>query len=106
MDAEQLRIEEDLRGQIEGDVHCDDLFTHMYASDASIFELPPLGVSRPNGSEAGAGASRAVAPALDTTISYGSIRIRSPDLRTDGCPRTRRLSGELSDTPFVLVSSI
>ncbi len=47
MDAEQHRIEEDLRGQIEGDVHCDDLFTQMYASDASIFELAPLGVVRP-----------------------------------------------------------
>jgi FAD/FMN-containing dehydrogenase/Fe-S oxidoreductase len=47
MDAEQLRIEEDLRGQIEGDVHCDDLFVQMYASDASIFEVPPLGVVRP-----------------------------------------------------------
>ncbi|HYO24522.1 MAG TPA: FAD-dependent oxidoreductase, partial [Lacipirellulaceae bacterium] len=51
MDAEQLRIEEDLRGQIEGDVHCDDLFTQMYASDASIFELPPLGVVRPRSKE-------------------------------------------------------
>jgi FAD/FMN-containing dehydrogenase/Fe-S oxidoreductase len=47
MDAEQLRIEEDLRGQIEGDVYCDDLFTQMYASDASIFELRPLAVARP-----------------------------------------------------------
>ena len=47
MDAEQLRIEEDLRGLIAGDVHCDDLFVQMYASDASIFEVPPLGVVRP-----------------------------------------------------------
>src|SRR5689334_12049408 len=47
MDAEQLRIEEDLRGLIAGDVHCDDLFVQMYASDASIFEIPPLGVVRP-----------------------------------------------------------
>jgi FAD/FMN-containing dehydrogenase len=47
MDAEQLRIKEDLRGQIAGDVHCDDLFVQMYASDASIFEIPPLGVVRP-----------------------------------------------------------
>ena len=47
MDAEQLRIREDLRGQIEGDVHCDDLFVQMYASDASIFEIPPLGVVLP-----------------------------------------------------------
>jgi FAD/FMN-containing dehydrogenase/Fe-S oxidoreductase len=51
MDAEQLRIEEDLRGQIEGDVHCDDLFTQMYASDASIFELRPLAVARPRSRE-------------------------------------------------------
>jgi FAD/FMN-containing dehydrogenase/Fe-S oxidoreductase len=47
MDAEQLRIEEDLRGLIGGDVHCDDLFVQMYASDASLFEIPPLGVVRP-----------------------------------------------------------
>jgi FAD/FMN-containing dehydrogenase/Fe-S oxidoreductase len=47
MDAERLRLEEDLRGQIAGDVHCDDLFVQMYASDASLFELPPLGVVRP-----------------------------------------------------------
>ncbi|HEX6961821.1 MAG TPA: anaerobic glycerol-3-phosphate dehydrogenase subunit C [Lacipirellula sp.] len=47
MDAEQLRIEEDLRGLIRGDVHCDDLFVQMYASDASIFEIPPLGIVRP-----------------------------------------------------------
>ncbi|RIK73170.1 MAG: anaerobic glycerol-3-phosphate dehydrogenase subunit C [Planctomycetota bacterium] len=47
MDAEQLRIEEDLRGQIVGDVHCNDLFVQMYASDASIFEIQPLGVARP-----------------------------------------------------------
>lgn len=47
MDAEQLRIEEDLRGQVDGDVRCDDLFVQMYASDGSIFETPPLGVVRP-----------------------------------------------------------
>jgi FAD/FMN-containing dehydrogenase/Fe-S oxidoreductase len=51
MDAEQNRIEEDLRGQIKGDVHCDDLFTQMYATDASIFELTPLGVVRPRSRE-------------------------------------------------------
>jgi FAD/FMN-containing dehydrogenase/Fe-S oxidoreductase len=47
MDAEQQRIEDDLRGQIAGDVHCDDLFVQMYASDASVYEVPPLGVVRP-----------------------------------------------------------
>ncbi|MCC6494073.1 MAG: FAD-binding protein [Pirellulales bacterium] len=51
MDAEQLRIEEDLRGQIGGDVHCDELFVQMYASDASIFEVPPLGVVRPRSTD-------------------------------------------------------
>ena len=49
MDAEQHRIEDDLRGQIVGEVHCDDLFVQLYASDASIYEIPPLGVVRPRG---------------------------------------------------------
>jgi FAD/FMN-containing dehydrogenase/Fe-S oxidoreductase len=47
MDAEQLRIEQDLRGLIAGEVDCGDLFVQMYATDASIFEMPPLGVVRP-----------------------------------------------------------
>jgi FAD/FMN-containing dehydrogenase/Fe-S oxidoreductase len=49
MDVEQQRIEDDLRGQITGDVHCDDLFVELYASDASIYEIAPLGVVRPRG---------------------------------------------------------
>jgi len=47
MDVEQQRIEEDLRGQIAGEVRCDDLFVQLYASDASIYEIAPLGVVRP-----------------------------------------------------------
>jgi len=47
MDVERQRIEEDLRGQIAGDVHCDDLLVQLYASDASIYEIPPLGIVRP-----------------------------------------------------------
>ncbi len=47
MDPEQIRIQADLRGLIEGDVHCDPLFTQIYASDASIYEIKPLGVARP-----------------------------------------------------------
>ena len=39
MDAEQLRIEEDLRGQIDGDVHCDDFFAQMYASAENVAVL-------------------------------------------------------------------
>ena len=47
MDTEQQRIEEDLRGQIAGEVRCDDLFVQLYATDASIYEIAPLGVVRP-----------------------------------------------------------
>ncbi|MEM9658014.1 MAG: FAD-dependent oxidoreductase, partial [Planctomycetota bacterium] len=47
MSPEQHRIEEDLRGLIVGDVRCDELFCQLYASDASIFEMRPLGVVRP-----------------------------------------------------------
>lgn len=47
MDPEQIRIQADLRGLIEGDVHCDPLYTQLYASDASIYEIRPLGVARP-----------------------------------------------------------
>jgi FAD/FMN-containing dehydrogenase/Fe-S oxidoreductase len=47
MDAERLRIQEDLRGQLVGDVHCEDMFTQLYATDASIYEIQPVGVVRP-----------------------------------------------------------
>lgn len=47
MEIDQRRIEEDLRGQIAGDVRCDDLFLQLYSSDASIFEVRPAGVVRP-----------------------------------------------------------
>ena len=49
MDVERQRIEEDLRGQIAGEVRCDDLFVRLYASDASVYEITPLGVVRPRG---------------------------------------------------------
>src|SRR5262245_53566392 len=49
MDQERERVQADLRGLLEGDVHCDDLFVQMYASDASIYEIQPLGVVRPRG---------------------------------------------------------
>lgn len=47
MDQQRERIEADLRGLLEGEVRCDDLFTQMYASDASLYELRPLAVVRP-----------------------------------------------------------
>jgi FAD/FMN-containing dehydrogenase/Fe-S oxidoreductase len=36
-----------LRGLLSGEVHCDDAHVHLYASDASIYEVRPLGVVRP-----------------------------------------------------------
>ena len=47
MDQERERIQADLRGLLDGDVRCDDLFVQMYATDASIYEIRPLGVVRP-----------------------------------------------------------
>lgn len=47
MDQERERIEADLRGLIAGEVRCDDVFLQLYASDASLYELRPLGVVRP-----------------------------------------------------------
>jgi len=47
MDQERVRIQEDLRGLVAGDVRCDDIFLQLYASDASIHEIKPLGVVRP-----------------------------------------------------------
>jgi FAD/FMN-containing dehydrogenase/Fe-S oxidoreductase len=51
MDPESQRIEEDLRGLLQGEVRCDDLTTQLYASDASIYELRPRGVARPRNVE-------------------------------------------------------
>jgi len=47
MDADQTRIEADLRGVLDGEVYCHPLRTQLYASDASIYEIAPLAVVRP-----------------------------------------------------------
>lgn len=47
MDTEQLRLQADLRGQIDGDVLCDDYHRQLYSSDASIYEIMPIGIVRP-----------------------------------------------------------
>ncbi len=47
MDPERQRIQDDLRGLMTGDVRCDDVFLRLYASDASVYEIRPLGVVRP-----------------------------------------------------------
>lgn len=47
MDPEQIRIQSDLRGLLSGDVFCDGLYGQLYASDASVYEIQPIGVVRP-----------------------------------------------------------
>lgn len=51
MDPQRQRIQEDLRGLVAGEVRCDDVFLQLYASDASIFQIRPLGVVRPRSTE-------------------------------------------------------
>ena len=47
LDQQRARIQDDLRGRIAGEVRCDDVFLELYASDASIHQIQPLGVVRP-----------------------------------------------------------
>ncbi len=47
MDQERARVQADLRGLLQCDVHCDDVTLQMYANDASIYEVRPLGLVRP-----------------------------------------------------------
>src|SRR5262245_31607653 len=49
MDPQRERIQADLRGLLAGEVYCDDAFTLMYASDASVYQVRPLGIVRPRG---------------------------------------------------------
>jgi FAD/FMN-containing dehydrogenase/Fe-S oxidoreductase len=49
MDPQRERIQADLRGLLTGEVFCDDPLTLLYASDASVYQLRPLGVVRPRG---------------------------------------------------------
>lgn len=47
MNEQQAKIQEDLRGLLSGDVNCDDVSVQLFASDASIYQINPLGVIRP-----------------------------------------------------------
>lgn len=51
MEIDRQRIQADLRGLIDGEVFCDELMSQLYATDASVYEIPPLGVVRPRGVE-------------------------------------------------------
>ena len=47
LDQQRERIQDDIRGLVAGEVRCDDVFLQLFASDASIYEIKPLGVVRP-----------------------------------------------------------
>lgn len=47
IDPQRERIQDDLRGLVAGEVRCDDVFLQLFASDASIYEIKPLGIVRP-----------------------------------------------------------
>jgi len=47
LDQQRERVQDDLRGLIEGEVRCDDVAVQLFASDGSIYEIRPLGVVRP-----------------------------------------------------------
>jgi FAD/FMN-containing dehydrogenase/Fe-S oxidoreductase len=51
MDPQRERIQEDLRGLLTGEVRCDDVFLQLYASDASVYQIKPLGVVRPRSTD-------------------------------------------------------
>jgi FAD/FMN-containing dehydrogenase/Fe-S oxidoreductase len=51
MDPDRSRIQSDLSGVLDGDIRCDDNVLQLYSSDASIYEIKPLGVVRPAGVE-------------------------------------------------------
>jgi FAD/FMN-containing dehydrogenase/Fe-S oxidoreductase len=46
-EQERERIQDDLRGVIEGDLLFDDLSRALYSTDASLFEVRPLGIILP-----------------------------------------------------------
>ena len=48
-EVDRQLIAEDLRGLVAGEVHISPVYVQMYASDASIYEIPPLGIVRPRG---------------------------------------------------------
>ena len=47
LEQQRERIQDDLRGLIAGDVRFDEVSLQLFASDASIYEIRPLGVVRP-----------------------------------------------------------
>ena len=47
MDEQQQRLLEDLSAELKGDIRCDPFTLSMYSTDASQYEIRPLGVASP-----------------------------------------------------------
>ncbi|MCH8830316.1 MAG: FAD-binding oxidoreductase, partial [Planctomycetes bacterium] len=47
MDEQRQRIVEDLAGVLRGEIRCDSLTASLYSSDASLYQIMPLGVVTP-----------------------------------------------------------
>ena len=47
LELDRIRMAEDLRGVVSGDVIFAEAGRSLYATDASLFTIPPLGVVRP-----------------------------------------------------------
>ena len=50
-EAQRTRIEDDLRGMLRGELHFDEWSRGLYSTDASIFQVRPLGVVVPRDEE-------------------------------------------------------
>lgn len=51
MDDRQRRIAEDLTGVLRGEIRCDAVTAAVYSSDASLYQIRPLGVAFPKDAE-------------------------------------------------------
>ncbi|MEN6497197.1 MAG: FAD-binding oxidoreductase, partial [Thermoguttaceae bacterium] len=51
LDQQRERIQDDLRGLIDGEVRCDNVSLQLFATDGSIYEIRPLGVVRPRSTD-------------------------------------------------------
>lgn len=51
MPSRRSQIQDELRGLIAGEVLCDPISCQNYSSDASLFQVEPIGVARPKGSD-------------------------------------------------------
>ena len=50
MEIDRQRVQDDLRGIVRGDVLCDAVSTSLFSTDASIYEIEPIGIVRPRSS--------------------------------------------------------